>query len=100
MKSIWIVSYYILILLLYLLLIIIIVYFQQLGGKYVIVEVDEIEFGTKRKGGVGRDVTDTKKMVLAIVDRTTGIWVAKLTHNFKRDAHALGLIMHKYIYNY
>jgi len=44
----------------------------------LIVEVDEGEFGTKRKGGKGR-VLPAKKMVFLIIERTTNLFIAWFT---------------------
>ena len=77
----------------------IIEYQLPLGGLDQIVEVDEIEFGTKQKGGKGHDTSDSKKMTLIEYDRASHVFYLTPTEDYRRDASTLVKIMMKYLNN-
>ena len=58
--------------------------------------MDEIQFGTKRKGGVGRDTDHTMKMSLLLVDRDEHVFYLTPTKDDKRDVPTLCPLMNRY----
>ena len=68
---------------------------MQLGGCNMIVEVDEGQLGTKRKGGKGRDVSDTQQLILVMIERGTSVYIPIMIPN--RQAVTLEPIMRRYL---